>query len=188
MKFQSYEGKRVWTGNKEIVFGAEPYETKDKEEIEALKRAMEVTQVGGDGTDGSGNKVEVADRQTLEPVTSPEADNLTVTNRTSDAEQLTHLVHDANADGVILSPELPGHEPNVAANFVAEHIHDSVQNDVVAPAGSTAAVDAEVAKVREENDGKVNTEQYNEAVERATTKEDAHEEKAAKKSSKKDSH
>ena len=187
MKFKSYAGKRVWTGNKEIVFGDEPYETKDKEEIEALKRAMEVTQVGGDGTDGSGNKVNVAEYQTLEPVTSPEADNLTVSNNTSDAEQLTHLVHEANAEEVILSPTLPGYEPNVAADFVAEHIGDSVQADRVAPAGSTAAVDAEVAKVREENHGKVNTEQYNEAVERAS-KEAVHEEKAAKKSSKKDSH
>lgn len=187
MKFQSYEGKRVWTGTKEIVFGAEPYETKDEEEIEALKRAMEVTQVGGDGTDGSGQEVEVADRQTLEPVTSPDADNLTVTNRTSDAEQLQHLVHEANANEVILSPTLPGYEPNVAADFVAEKIGDSVQNEPTPAPGTTAETDALLAKIREENMGKVSTEQYNAAVEQAK-EEPAHEEKHSKKSSKKDSH
>lgn len=94
-KFKSYVGKRVRTpSGKEIVFGQEPYETSDSEEIEALKKALEVVEVGGDGTDGSGRKVKVAGLQTLEPETSPEADSLVVSENTSVAERVAEEIHE----------------------------------------------------------------------------------------------
>lgn len=96
MKFKSYIGKRVHVSTgKEILFGADTYETTDKDEIQALEKALEVLKVGGDGTDGSGRKIKLSDSLTLEPETSPESDNLSVTPNTSDAELVMDVIHEA---------------------------------------------------------------------------------------------
>lgn len=47
MKFKSYVGKRVLAGGKEVVFVDDIYETDDEKEIEALKNALEVSEVKG---------------------------------------------------------------------------------------------------------------------------------------------
>lgn len=113
MKFKSYVGKRVVVREgKEILFGADTYETTDEQEIEALKKALEVVQVGGDGTDGSGRKVKLSSGLTLEPETSPEADNIAVTQNTSDAELLLDAVHEKDGGPVFTSDST--HAANVA--------------------------------------------------------------------------
>lgn len=169
MKFKSFPGKRVWTGLKEITFGDKPYETTDKDEIAALRRAVEVTEVGGDGTDGSGNKVKLS-REQLDVGESPESDNLYVSPNTSDAEQLQHLVHEANAQDIVLAPTLPGHEPKEAADFVAEHIGDRAETESAVVPGSTAAVDAAEQDAKDLNHGALSTEEANESKEVASEK------------------
>lgn len=95
MKFRSYVGKTVLVKDRpNIVFGDEPYETDNEDEIDALKKALEVVVVGGDGTDGSGRKVKIFNSQTLEPETSKEADSLAVSENSSPAEILMEQAHE----------------------------------------------------------------------------------------------
>lgn len=162
MKFKSYEGKRVLVpGGKEIVFGAEPYETDDKDQIEALKKAVEVVQVGGDGTDGSGHKVEIPESQTLEPKTSPEGDSMVTSYQTSDAELLQNAMHERgkHPDDLHLSKS----EEKVVKASLDESRKSGVSLE------STEAINDAKDAVKEANDGKLNTAKSN-AVEQEARK------------------
>jgi hypothetical protein len=132
MKFRSYIGKRVHVSpGKEVVFGAEEYETENEAEIEALKYAVEVLIVGGDGTDGTGRKIKLSKNHTLEPETSPEADSLAVSENTSDAELLLEAVKEKDGERQVFKSD------------------------------STQAVNEAKQAAKDANNGKLTTEQSN---------------------------
>lgn len=132
MKFKSYIGKRIHVSpGKEIVFGDDTYETEDEFEIEALMRALEVIEVGGDGADGSGRKIKLSKNHTLEPEISPEADSLAVNENTSDAELLLDAIKERSGERQVVK------------------------------ADSTQAVNEAKQAVKDQNIGKLTTEQSN---------------------------